>query len=215
MQALITCVDYSDFLSVTLPTVAPHFERVTVLTTWEDSETQELVERAPFAETYCCRMGAFKKGDDAYDGTFNKGAALDIQLTYMKGWICVLDADIVLPEKMDLSGIEPGYLYSPHRRMLEKPGPIPPESEWGSLPAGPEHENGELAGYFHLFHTDDPRFGSPPWYESKKWRTAQGCDTVFSWPWHPNRVRRLPFEVLHLGETRVNWNGRVSQKWTG
>jgi len=224
MRAIITCVDYADFLRITLPRVRQHFEEVIVLTGLNDQETMRVaISDLPPIQSYSRR--AYIRGvmadvwampESHADGAaLNKGAAIDWVLKRVKecvsDWVCVLDADIYLPAEMDLSGIHRKHLYSPHRRMMIEPGPIPPENDWDALERGPEVRNGEYAGYFHLFHTDD--LGSPPWYESPLWRTAQGCDTVFTMQWGPRFCRRLPFDVLHLGQPRVNWEGRVTPRW--
>lgn len=54
---------------------------------------------------------------------FNKWAALEEGLDVLgrKGWICLMDADVVWPEKVTLN-LEPGKLYSPLRRMHESYG---------------------------------------------------------------------------------------------
>ena len=222
MLAIVTCVNYDDFLRITLPRTLEAFDEVLVVTTLEDNRTRNHVKRLRKGmgrKLMCWPTHAFHR----HHATFNKGAALDEAIACSHGdWICVLDADILLPEKMDLSGIQRGCLYSPRRRMMWDQGPIPPESEWNALEHGPEdrndirfrHQFGSgvgYAGYFHLFHADD--LGPLPWYESDTWKSAQGCDTEFTMRWPSQQFRRPPFEVLHLGQPRVNWNGRVSERW--
>lgn len=208
MNAITVCVNFSDLLSITLPRMISWFDHVTVVTDMDDEDTC-LVEWEPHVSVI--RTDLFYK-----DGSpFNKGAALDMALMKAEGWTCVIDADVYLPRPTFEMDLDDSKLYSPFRRLLETPGPIPDEKEWGDLPYGPEVRNGEYAGFFHCFNAYRliTEIGGPPWYESPMWRSARGCDTVFWRKWGPRRARRLPFEVLHLGPTRVNWEGRVSPQW--
>lgn len=206
MRAIVTCVEYADILAITLPRMVRAFD-VVVLTDQYDTETLP-VAVANGAEYVSTPL--FHK----HDAKFNKGAAMEMALDrFAKDWTCILDADIVLPEAMDLSGIEVGFLYSPYRRLLVDPGPIPDESEWTTFPQGYEQTNNEYAGYFQLFHANDERFAVRPRYEHPGCITAQGCDSYFHYRWRPKHLRRLPFEVLHLGPLRVNWSGRLSKRW--
>ena len=135
MRAIITCVDYDDFLRITLSRTLAAFEKVFVVTSLTDIATMRYVneQRDRNMALNCWPTNAFLSPDLS----MNKGAALDEVIGTVKhnypGWVCVLDADIVLPETMDLSGIERGCLYSPRRRMMTDPGPIPPEDQWGEL----------------------------------------------------------------------------------
>jgi hypothetical protein len=214
VNAIITCIGYDDFLQITLPRTLEHFERVVVLTSAEDERTQRVCaqSRKRHGSPSCVITSEF-----GTNTSVNKGAAIDAGLRWLgpRGWICILDADVYLPKQMDLDGIQVGCIYSPHRRLMEVPGPIPPDDEWAYLfEGGPEHRNGEYGGYFQLFHASDPHFTGPPWYRTREWETFQGSDTVFWRRWMPNGMRRLPFEVLHLGSPRLNWRGRITDRWT-
>lgn len=208
MIPVITCVNYADYLAVTLPRTLDVFGDAIVLTDMEDNETFTVA--SGYGVGVICTKAFYKEGSP-----FNKGAAIDRAITSLApddDWVVLLDADIYLPKSPEFGELDKANLYSPHRRMLSN-GPIPAESEWASLPNGAEIRNGEYAGYFQMFHRSALK-GSPPWYECPLWRTAQGVDTVFWKRWGPRCCRRLPFEVLHLGPTRVNWSGRVSPRWS-
>ena len=208
MVPIITCVNYSDYLAITLPRTLQFFEQVVVLTDLHDKETERVAK-----ENEVCMIAT----DVFYSNgsPFNKGAALDVALQFVRDdWLIVMDADIYLPAMDELPPftLNKRCLYSPHRHMLES-GPIPPEGDWASLPYGPEVRNGEFAGYYQQFHRSALK-DDPPWYEHPMWRTAQGCDTEFWKQWGPRYARRLPFDVLHLGPTRINWSGRISPTWS-
>lgn len=208
MKAITTCVNFADLLAVTLAPNARHFQTVLVVTAPGDEATLEVVRAVPNARAFTTEVF------HADRAPFDKGRALDASLEVLgkHGWIVIWDADILMPAKMDLSGIECGNLYSPHRRMCDRPGMMRPEDRWDSLLRGPEVLNDQYAGYFQLFHAKDPGLDSRPWHGTE-WKTAQGADTVFQDHWPPAKRKRLPFDVLHLGLPRLNWYGRVTPKW--
>ncbi len=213
MNAITTCVGYDDLLAITLAKNARHFDLVLVVTTPEDTDTQLVVQQVPNAQSFPTRT-FYTDG-----AKFNKGMALECGLDFglgRSGWICIFDADTLMPDEMDLSGIRPGFLYSPFRRMCETKSQFYQCLDyWPRLPPGPERLNHEYAGYFQLFHADDAYLPDPemfPWHGAE-FNTAQGCDTIFQNHWPLNCRKRLPFEVLHLGPPKVNWRGRVSPRW--
>jgi hypothetical protein len=140
----------------------------------------------------------------------------------LTGWLSIMDADVLWPKEITHTwrpdreypgfGYREGCLYTPRRRMLEKPSQLltlskqgpPPERMWGSFPLHPQQR--EFAGYTQIFHAGDPHLGPAPWHETN-WRTAGGADSFFQAKWPPECKIRPPFEVLHLGESGVNWCG--------
>lgn len=226
LRAVIVCVDYSDFLSLTLPYNRDHFDEVLVVTSPHDKETLRVAQ-----ENHCSRYvtDAFYRNG----ASFNKWLALEEALDHFRreGWICLKDADVLWPK--DLHGWEPekGYLYSPLRHMCEYMGkqwlhepnqgydvgpscqlPFPPEKHWWEFYI---HRNvNEWAGYTQIFHTDDPHLGSSPWHQTD-WKHAGGADSFFQQKWPPLFKKRTPWNVLHLGQAGTNWCGRVTDMLDG
>ncbi len=226
MNAIIVSVDYTDLLSLTLPYNRHHFNRVMIVTSVQDYGNVQ-----PVAEKHNCDVYETNSFYD-HGATFNKWLALEQGLDELgrRGFICVMDADILWPK--DLHGWKPekGYLYSPLRHMHEdlrqrfehyeepKPGKlggswptaisvIPPERDWWQFPI---HRNiSEWAGYTQIFHADDPYLGKPPWYETD-WKHAGGADSFFQLKWPLIYKRRPPWECLHLGPAGQNWCGRAT-----
>lgn len=209
MKVVTVCVDYSDFLSLTLPRNARHFDLVVVVSTPQDHATAAVVRSVPNALLYT--TGAFYEGGAA----FNKGAALESAFDLLGrgdglGWFAVIDADTAMPERIDWPELNPQCLYSPLRRMmvdLPSPPALPPDGEWSRWPLHPQRR--EWAGFFQLAHADAVPLLPRPWYPTD-WRHAGGCDSEFQAKWPQGRKVRLPFEVLHLGPAGVNWMGRSS-----
>lgn len=210
MKALLVCVDYWDYLAVTLPLNKHHFDRMLIVTSPADHRTQQLcIEN----QVDCYPTNAFYENG----AHFNKWKALEEGLDVLgrEGWLCLMDADIVWPQVVTFTkvGLQPGKIYTPFRRMLHNVTlPLPPEEEWADLP---RHKLiNEFSGYTQIFHADDPVLGEPPWHETN-WEHAGGADTFFSRQWSKHNWVRPPFEVLHLGQNGWNWYGRASNYLDG
>jgi hypothetical protein len=201
--AIITCVDYSDILELTLPTILPHVSGVCVLTSNTDLETDDLAEKLGVD---CMRTDSFYE-NGAY---FNKGLALNraIEALRPEGWLMLLDADIAFPRVVDWSPCRPGNLYSCRRKAWFHVGSYrrsQNREDWSDLM---EMCDNEMGGYMHLFHTNDGALGDYPWL-SDQWVHAGGYDTEFIVRWPATRHVYLPWYVLHIGEPCQHWYGRV------
>lgn len=206
MRAITVCVNYDDFLARTLPTWLRHFDEILVVTAPGDEGTAKVAAQYGRVVTHATEA-FYREGV-----SFNKGAALEegFGILGRRGWIAILDADVALPPDANLDGLQIGCLYSPYRRMA--PADFDVESPlWHMLPRGEETLNGEYAGYCQIFHALDPAVAIPPWYKSG-WPTCGGCDSDF-WQRWPEHLRRRPaWDVLHLGEARKNWGGRITPR---
>lgn len=91
IEAVTTCVNYSDFLSHVLPYTGRQFDHLIVVTTPEDTETQRVCD---FFDVHCVTTDVFYS-----DGPFCKGKGINYGLSHLKldGWVVHLDSDIVLP----------------------------------------------------------------------------------------------------------------------
>jgi hypothetical protein len=213
-RSLVVCVEYDDFLAVTLDHNRRLFTDTLVITSPDDHRTQELAARL---SVRCHITDAFYR-----DGaSFNKGAAVEegFDVLGREGWICVWDADIILPREIYFKR-DDRALYSPKRVLLTD---LSPESvarrsndeSWDDLPCPTQPH--EFDGFTHLFHAAAI---PPPWYGTR-WRHAGGCDSDFEFRFSEERRMRPPWKVLHLGgegmpeiKTRVgrNWCGRVTPR---
>jgi len=216
MNALTVCVNFHDYLAITLPRNARFFDEYVVATTHEDTSTHELLVGVSALYT-----PAFHDAECA----FNKGRAIAEALSFAgdlcgDAWWCILDADIVLhPNFADaIENLEPGNIYMPRcRRQCNDPLTMVEYADqpplWDNLPEMPEmrmetHGRDGGAGYCQIFHTSDPVFATHPWYPTD-WPDAGGCDTEFLEWWPPRKRVRLDCEVLHLGKEYTHWCGRV------
>jgi hypothetical protein len=116
LEALVVCVDYSDFLTWTLPNNKQYFDNMVVVTTSRDIRTQKLCE---FWHVKCVIS------DSCYaDGAeFNKGNMINAGLLALAGdgWVVHLDADVWLPTRFReiVTGLnlDPDGLYTADRLM--------------------------------------------------------------------------------------------------
>lgn len=208
IKSLVVCVDYDDFLRITLPRNARHFTRTMVVTSTGDYQTQRIAEDLGY-EYYATDV-FYARG-----AQFNKGAAMEEGLNRLgrDGWICTWDCDIVMPEDIGILGMSKECLYGPYRRILKNPRKFSDDLDWSTL-VSPTHPT-EWAGYFHLFHSSATSLRNPPWY-SVDWTHAGGCDSDFQSKFPIDKLRRTPFEVLHLGLEGIPERGtRVGRNWCG
>lgn len=201
MRAITVCVDYSDYLAVTLPYNQHHLEDMLVVTSEKDQATLEL----------CKQLNVCTFVTDAFyrnNAHFNKWLALEEGLDYYgrHGLLCILDADIVFPAHINMEYIEHN-LYTPLRRMNPKIT-IPSEKTWQDFKYSANTT--EFSGYTQIFYALDKHLPSAPWHQTN-WKHAGGADTFFQANWPDSNKIRPNYEVLHLGEPGANWCGRSEQ----
>lgn len=193
ITGLVVCVDYADLLERGLSRWRDGLDKLLVVTRPRDIQTQEL----------CRAAGVGFHVTDAFNfsgSVFNKAAALSeaIEALAWEGWFLNFDADVVPPEnwreRLEAEKVDRGYLHGCHR-LNERGAPM---------------RDGEMAGYFHLWHTSDERVQRRPLWDVR-WRHAGGYDSEFAFRWGSDNWRWLPFLVTHLGDCGSNWWGRGNQ----
>lgn len=233
LRGVIVCVNFGELLSVTLPYNRHHFDEMLIITSRKDELTCALARRY---DCWLYRTESFWS-DGA---SFAKFRALEEGLDYFgrHGWIGLLDADILWPRDLNLDalyrcwwgrispdwkhiapksqGLAPGRIYSADGRRLLLPGRVlQPESAWGSFPLDTTNSpdgtapHSECLGYTQIFHASDPVLGPPPWHDVSLPNAARG-DSLFQDKWPLDDKTWLPFEVLHLGQPGIWWNGKPS-----
>lgn len=229
IEAIIVCDGYDDFLAQTLPRNLPQFDRIVVVTGFNDVRTIELCKHLG---VQCIPTDVMHAGGAA----FNKGAAIDLGLSFCKrdDWVVHLDADIYLPsmsrrwieqtnpDRSCIYGIDrvlcrsweqwQRYIGQPpqhhtghtHHCLVTPPEDMP----MGSRIALAGHGGFIPIGFFQMFHGSHGRR-----YPRCQSDSAEHSDVLFSLQW-PTDKRRLLGSVfgIHLESARVdmgaNWNGR-------
>lgn len=227
LTTIIPCVDYADLLRISLPGVIAASDRAVVVTAPRDRATRRL----------CDEYGATCLATDRWwrgGAVLNKAGAVDdaIEAADPTDWLLLLDADIVLPSdarsRLEAFRLDPTHLYGAYRRMCRTPSEWSAYAEHGDTdlpplgpllwvrkpqcrPAGsPMLNPAALQGYFQLWNAgrQPRRLGDYP--------TAAQYDVELALRWPDHQRRMLPperFAVIHLGENRVNWQGRVTAIW--
>lgn len=188
IHGLVVCVDYADFLRRSLSLWKTTLDSITIVTTMRDYATAQL---AIAYDTAIYITDSFYK-DGAY---FNKGRAMQEARAGLpvgeEDWHLFFDADIVPPSHWQ-AVVEretvPGMLYGANR--LDENGRRVPD--------------GEIAGFFQLFHSQDPKAQSPL---DCHWLHAGNYDTNFQARWDPRERVCLPLTVQHIGPVGRNWCG--------
>jgi len=208
MNAITVCVQYDDLLSITLPWNAQHFEQILVVTSPGDQLTPGVVDMVPNATIFA--TDAFYR----HGAAFNKGLALEqgFDVLGRDGWMCVFDADILLPRFIGRLSLKRGNLYCPRRRLVLEPSRWRPNDLWEQFP--PFSGDAEHGGWCQMFHADDLMLANGPYYPID-WRHAGGSDSEFQAKWNRKNKVWLPFTVLHLGKPGQNWHGRYTARLDG
>lgn len=122
LEAVVVCINYADFLAVTLPNNKNFFNKLVVVTDMQDTETPRVCE---FNNVMCVRTNAMYREvvDGKVTGLPNKGIAINegLKKLDMDGWVVQLDADIWLPTMtrsiIDRFPLRPESVYGIDRLM--------------------------------------------------------------------------------------------------
>lgn len=211
IEALVTCVDYADYLAQTLPCLLEQVDRVVVVTTPDDDATAEVVAKHDRVELV--QTDAFYRNGDL----FNKGAAINegLQRLSVNTWTLLIDADTAI-----LGGIpipaDRQAIYG--ARRLRVCGPVQWEhvKRLHALHLEELHSNMGPAGYFpygffQLYYRDEQTLGYP-----ENLTDASESDYAFAMRW--SRRVQLDMRVAHLempdARPGINWQGRKSLQFS-
>ena len=120
LEGVTTCVNYADFLDVTLAENLHHFDEFVVVTTPDDLATQNVCAKHG---VICVETNVFSK--DGAHFAAGKSHAINLGLAHLKqtGWLLHLDADIALPDRfrtmLDKSALDPACLYGADRLEVQ------------------------------------------------------------------------------------------------
>lgn len=227
VEAIITCVNYSDFLAHTLADNLQQVDRMVVVTHSNDKATQAL----------CTKYGVDCIDTEIMhdDGDrFNKGKLINLGLSHLRheGWLLHLDADIVLPHNFKAmlkhARLDEKCVYGADRLnvksyehwMTNKHKTIP-QHQWRYLVVPPK----EFPLGSRLLHQE---YGWCPigytqlWHASTRRKypivsgSAEHSDVLFAVQWaRKNRILLPEFFVYHLESEQAamgaNWHGRKTK----
>ena len=215
ISAVVTCLNYGDYLAHTVESLKEFADELMIVTSPDDIETTRVCLQHKLTPLV---TRAFQQ----YGGPFNKGAAINEGLGWLKreDWLLIVDADILIPSTLrpflESHPLDPTRLYGVDRKNCLGYDSFLRcrESEaWDTLPLMRRVTiSGGFPppGYFQLFHSSMIPHG--PWYEDT-YRYADRTDMTFARRF--DRREYLPAWVVHLdaGTNHVggtNWRGRKS-----
>jgi hypothetical protein len=204
IHGLTVSVNYAEELSKTLPNWVPGLSSLAIVTDLNDCKTPLVA--SGFANVNLHRTNVFYESG----AVFGKSQAMEEARQRMpwEEWILFFDADILPPidwhQKVMSAAVRVGFLYGVRRRECRDVA----DTDKPDLPY-PHHDMAGL-GYFQLFHSTDPAVQDSPLL--KPFRNASGYDCEFRRRWSSEKIKQLPFEVIHLGCNRRNWCGKGNDK---
>lgn len=227
IEAVVVCDQYSDFLRFTLPANKHLFDRVVVVTSYEDRGTQRICE---YHHVQCVKTDSLQ----TRHGKFCKGAGINAGLAKLSldGWAVHLDADICLPPLTRLllqnAELDQSMIYGIDRfnvrgydawdRFMEMPE-LQHECDCyvhlnARFPMGTRVTSKDAGGYipigfFQLWH---PKGSAVSTYPAEHTDAGRG-DMVFAKQWRRSKRGFLPEIVGYHLESEdafgmANWSGR-------
>lgn len=200
IRGITLSVGYGDLLAITLPRNLRHLTECWVVTSAEDEKTQEVVCSLPNTRLFV--TDAMHR----HASRMNKGLCFEECWDTMgrHGLMWIWDADILFPPEVPFHLLQPNKLHGATRRVLEDPAKWSEELDWKTCPT---NRDGGPIGHTQLFAADDPSIRDKrPWYDVS-FTHAGGGDAYFMEHWSPANRVVLPFDVLHIGKTDMNWFG--------
>ena len=204
IDVIITSVNYNDFLILSLENNTKHFENITVVTSNDDKICQDICESFGVK---CITTDVFY--EDGFK--FNKGKAINVGIESIINpeFILLLDADIIVTNKIELTNLETDTLYTSDRWICYnhfqyerwRKG----ETQVNNLPKY-ERDNGY--GFFQLFNFNNS-IGINRYNDELE--NSSHPDLKFSS--HFPKKQTIDVDIIHLGYVKKNWDGRKSEKF--
>jgi hypothetical protein len=237
LEAVVVCVNYSDFLAHTLPYNKQLFDRMVVVTDTKDEKTKKLCD---FHNVECVMTDEFYRNS----AVINKGRGINEGLKVLgkSDWVLHLDADIFLPPltRTILDNIEPELdkkgifsidrmmcpTYQEWEKYINNPKPL--HEGWifvhtnifpfGVRIAEYKNKGWEPIGYFQLWH---PKTSGVYEYPDEH-GAVDRSDVLFAKNWNRGDRHLIPeliaihleSESLNLAEMGKNWNGRKTLEFS-
>jgi hypothetical protein len=224
IEAVVVCVNYSDFLAHTLPHNLDVLDRVVVVTHPDDKATISLCER------YSVDVLKTEIMHDDND-RFNKGRLINLGLSNLRhdDWLIHLDADILLPHRfrhcLKMAKLEKSNIYGCDRlntRTYENwdknKHKITPQHQYRFM-VTPQAEFPVGSRLLHMEYGYCPIGYLQLWHSSVRKNypivcgSAEHSDVLFAVQWPREKRILLPeFFCYHLESEAVkmgaNWDGR-------
>lgn len=218
LEGVVVSVDTGDQLARTLLHNAPIYDRLAVVTTPSDRESQAAARRHPNVELVISEA-CYADGD-----AFNKGRMINAGLEALEldDWLLFTDADCFLPAylRSRLARVrpDPDCLHYVRRWHLEADATEADTTRIIRKHAQDRAGNAMPWGYFQLCRAETAAKLCGGALEMPSCFCSAACiDHWLMSRWRPERRKKLPSDlyVLHLwhGPLGSRWNGRSTQGW--
>jgi hypothetical protein len=227
IESVVVCDRYHDFLAQVLPHNKVLFNKMVVVTSWEDKNTQSVCE---YYHVECVRTD----GLESRKGKFCKGVGINDGLAKldMDGWVVHMDSDICLPPQtrilLEQANLDAAMIYGIDRFIVKG------YEAWDDFRAMPRLQH-EANAYIHMsafpmgtrvmqdvdgyipigfFQMWNPQVSGISNYPAEHTNAGRG-DMLHSKRW-PRALRGFIPEIIayHLesddSAMSSNWNGRVT-----
>ena len=202
LDVIIISVNYNDYLLTSLSYNTKLFENITVVTSEEDIICQKICES--FGVNCVITDIMFENGS-----SFNKGKAINFGLNSIDNpdMILLLDADIIVNQKIDINNLSEHGLYTSSRIMINDYQSL---LDFDKGKRDFDYENDKGLGFFQLFCYNNPVIDKEEVYPEFS-NDASWSDLTFRDRFTFRECINL--EVIHLGEAYQNWEGRITQRF--
>jgi GTP:adenosylcobinamide-phosphate guanylyltransferase len=207
LDVVIVSVNYNDLVLVSLMNNVKIFDNITIVTSSEDKMCQQI----------CKKFGVkCVVTDSMYDSgaKFNRGKAINEGIKSLNDpdYILIIDADIVVKNKINLESLNEDYLYTSDRWICKSYGLY---KQWrnGNIELNKigSNESDKGIGFFQLFNINNKNIDkSKPYPETSN--DAAFDDLLFRDKF-VNRTKIEENVIIHLGDPYINWSGRVTMRF--
>ena len=201
LNVIIVSVNYNDFLLPTLTRNIETFDNITVVTSNEDKMCQMICEK--FKVNYITTDIMYDEG-----AKFNKGKAINLAINSIKdpGFILLIDADIIVKDRINTEYLDTETLYTSDRWMCETYDDLYKwETDVNSLKKHIKNEIDRGLGFFQLFHYSKA-ISYPETSEN-----AAFSDLLFRDKF--TQKQTIKNQIIHLGKSYTNWDGRKTDRF--
>jgi hypothetical protein len=196
LDVIIVSVNYNDYLKLSLENNTKIFDNITVVTSEEDIECQEICENYGVNCLICDNI--------LKDGVINKSIGLNKGIESIKkpDWILILDADIVVNNRIDIKNLEYNNLYTNGRWIIEDINLYNEYKSGNKQLSDFRFEINKGIGFFQLFNFEfKKRYPDSNWGRYSEFSQS---DIIFKRGF--DKVNSLNLEAIHIGRPYQKWN---------
>jgi hypothetical protein len=199
--SITVCVNFADKLSQTLEFNTQFLKKLYIVTDPDDRDTIELCKRYRNVELLFCQ-DAYKNGAKFNKSGLIKFAQVKITPNHREDWIMIIDADTILPPNFwtETINLQPRFTENSVYLMKRKI-----YLSNNDLINDKYSEIQRECGFFQLYYNKNKIYADFS-------ETAGVCDSLFQQLFRHQVI--MEGFCIHLGQNGLDWNGRISEKWT-